>query len=285
MVSRREEQILKNARTLRQREHRLAQSLRLRTIGDAVEFVQRQGLVSVLGGNELPSIISGFLGREWRPSGKGFTGWLEWWSLKVSGQSLGRALSQLDRSRNIVPTRIFRKSKTLVSRQLSATLDPIVSHFATLASKRQIFSQQEWTILKFIEDNGPARTDKLRQALGLQGKGNTAPFHASLAKLESYCLIFGNEDPHPEKHLHANIWRGWRAESKSKRPRREISYQESVEQLLSKTMDAAILAPERDVGKWFQWKQSALEAKAKLLDSGRIVQAGDFLVTPRAVNI
>lgn len=285
MVSQREEKILKNARSLRQEEHRLRPSLKLHTIRDAEVFVKSHGLVSVLGGNELPSIISAYLGREWKPSGTGFTGWLDWWSLKVSGQHLGRALSQLDRARNIVPTRIFRRSKTLISRQLSATLDPIVRHFSNLASKHEILSQQEWTILDFIHDNGPVRTDKLRQKLGLRGKNYTAPFHTSLQKLESYALVIGTEDPHPEKHLHANVWHDWATQVVRHGPSREFTYQDSVEQLLSKTMDAVILVPEREVGKWFLWKQSALEAKEKLLDSGGIIQAGNYLVTPRVLNM
>jgi hypothetical protein len=285
MVSQREEKILENARRLRQKEHRLRPSLRLHTIRDAEVFIESHGLVSVLGGNELPSIISAYLGREWKPSGKGFTSWLDWWSLKVSGQHLGRVLSQLDRARSIVPTRIFRKSKTLISRRLLGALDPIVRHFSILASKHEIFSQQEWTILDFIQDNGPVRTDKLRQELGLRGKNNTTLFHTSLKKLESYALVIGIEDPHPEKHLHANVWHDWATLVVRTGPRREFSYQDSVEQLLSKTMDAVILVPEREVGKWFLWKQSALEAKAKLLDSGGIIQAGNFLVTPRVLNL
>lgn len=284
MASQREEKLLKNARALREKEHRLRPSLRLHTLREAEDFVQSRGLVSVLGGNELPSIISAFLGREWKPSGKGFTGWLDWWSLKVSGKSLGRSLASLERSKDIVSTRIFRKSKTLVSREMWPILDPIVRYHSALASSHDMFSEDEWKILEFIEDNGPTRTDQLREKLELQGKSHTGPFHVSLSRLESYGLIIGHEDPSPERHLHANIWETWKAKTNQRIGRRRFSYEEAAEKLLSKTVDAAILAPEKEVAKWFQWKQSCLDAKEKLLDAGRILQAETFLVTPRVAQ-
>jgi hypothetical protein len=282
MLSRREERILKNANILRQKEHRLRPSLRLGTIREAEKFVHNRGLVSVLGGNELPSIISAFLGREWKPTGKGFTSWNEWWSLKISGQNLGNALAQIDRAKGVVSTRIFRKSKTLVSQKLWPILQPIVAYHSDLASRHEILSQPDWRILQFIQDNGPTRTDHLRRDLNLGGKSNTTRFHSSLSRLESYALIIGHEDPHPEKHMHANIWRAWGAVVGRNVNHEGFSYQDAVEELLSRTMDAVILAPEKEVEKWFRWQQPCLEAKEKLLDSGSILQAGNFLVTPRA---
>ena len=40
-------------------------------------------------------------------------------------------------------------------------------------------------------------------------KENNSRFHRSLSNLESYAMIVGVEDPHPEKHMHANIWQTW----------------------------------------------------------------------------
>ncbi len=48
MASKREEKILKNARVLRAKEHKLHQPLRLTTLSQAEQFVQDRGLVSVL---------------------------------------------------------------------------------------------------------------------------------------------------------------------------------------------------------------------------------------------
>jgi len=282
VVSQREEEILRNARSLREKEHRLRPSLRLKTLSEAQAFTQTRGIVSVFGGNELPSIVSAFLGREWKPSGKGFTSWLEWWSIKIQGKSLGRTIPQLEQAGDIVSTRIFRKSKTLVSRPLWSILDPIVKHYRDQASERETFSKTDWNILEFIGEHGPIRTDRLRTELNLEDKSKTASFHSSLSKLESFALIVGSEDPKPERHLHANIWSSWKTRTRQGAGAGRLSYRDATEQLLMKTIDSAIIAPEKDVGKWFQWKQSCLEAKTRLLDSGRILQADNLLVTARA---
>lgn len=245
-------------------------------------FVHDRRLVSVFGGNELPSVINAILGREWKPSKKGFTGWYDWWGLKISGQSAGRALGQLDRARDIVSTRIFRNSKTLVSKSLWPLLDPIVKHHVELVADHKILSNVEWRAVELLVDKGPLRTDHLRARLNLQGREHTSRFHRALNQLESYAFIVGYEDPHPGRHLHANIWQTWgaRVDSAVKgKPR--LSYNEAIARLLSETLDAAILAPEKEVKKWFRWEQEVAEAKAKLLSSGEIMQVGNFLVTAR----
>ncbi len=279
----REEKILHRARYLREKKHRLRPSLRLQTIGEIQEFVHKNGLVSVFGGNELPSIISAILGREWKESGSGFASWEEWWSLKISGQNAGHALAQLDRAKDIISTRIFRNSKTLISRSLWPILNSIVKHHLGLAARHKILSPLEWRIIKILDNDGSTRTDHLRTRLKLQGATHTPRFHRALSRLETYALIVGYEDPHPETHLHANIWQPWEARVDSKlKEKHGLAYNDAVMELLARTLDAAILAPEKEVGKWFQWKLEALEAKERLLNSGKVLRAGIFLVTPRA---
>src|SRR6266704_1864888 len=60
--------LIKKAEEVREKEHRLTPSLLLRTLPDIVEFVHAKGLVSMLGGNELPSMISAVLGKPWKSS-------------------------------------------------------------------------------------------------------------------------------------------------------------------------------------------------------------------------
>jgi len=254
----------------------------LKSLGEAEEFVRNKKLVSVLGGNELPSIVSAFLGREWKPSGKGFSSWLEWWSLKVSGENLGRALAKLERSKVLVPTRIFRKSKTLVSRESWSAIEPVSQYFSSQVPKHGTFSEFETRIFEYIAEKGSIRTDRLREALGVKTKTESVRFHLGLSRLEGFALIFGVEDPNPERHLHANIWSSWKSLHREIQPVRSLSYHEGVGQLLLEALDSAVLASEKEVAKWFQWKQSTLECKEELLNSERIIQAGDFLVTPRA---
>ncbi len=271
--------MLRRARQLREQEHRLRPGLRLRTLSEIQGYVRDRGIVSVFGGNELPSIISSILGREWKPTGKGFTSWKDWWSLKISGRSAGHALGQLERAEDILSTRIFRESKTLVSDRLWPVLDPIVKHYQALAASHKILSDLEWKILRVLEDKGPNRTDHLRSQLDLEGKQFTSRFHRALSRLEAYGLILGYEDPKPERHLHANIWQLWI--QKVHLEKNLFSYEEAFVVLLENTINACLLAPVKETGKWFQWNGRLVEAMHKLESSGRVLKVGGFFIPAR----
>lgn len=275
-----EDPLLRKAKTIREQEHRLRPSLRLKILEDVVDFIHDKGLVSMLGGNELPSVVSALMGRPWKPSGKGFISWLDWWSLKISGKSAGHLLTEIPRRKDIVGTRIFRNNKTFVSYRLWPILDPIIRHYQELAKNRKILAQLEWKILQTLEEKGPTRTDKLRTELRLQGKQHTSRFRRALSQLENYGLIVGYEDPKPERHLHAAIWHLWgqrvRVTGKT-----AIRYERALAELLERTLDACLFAHEKEVEKWFRWNGELMKAKDELVDRGKILRAGPFLFASR----
>ncbi len=270
--------LLVKARRAREKEHRLKPSLRLKTIGDIRAFIRDKGLVSTLVGNELPSLIGAILGKPWKPTGRGFTSWLDWWNVQVSGHRIAYWLRELSKDKDVIEMRIFRDTKTLVSSKLWPVMDPIVEHYHKLASDHRILSTFEWRIMDVLEEKGPTRTDKLRITLQLTGKTNTAPFHRSLVKLESLGLIVGYEDPKPERHLHANIWRLWPQAFTERSNKGSPSYEKALEGLLQCTIEAAVLVPEKEVADWFRWNDCLLEAKEALVSSGKALRAGRFLL-------
>src|SRR5438309_8203517 len=233
---------IRKAEAIRVREHRLKPSLRLKTHAEIIEFIHDKGLVSVLGGNELPSFISAVLGRPWKPSARGFTGWMDWWSIKISGEPVARVSQNIEGRKDILATRIFRRTKTFVSSKLWPLLDTIVKQHQDPAVKQQILSDIELKILETIRTEGSIRTDRLRKKLDLEAKANNSKFHRSLSNLESYALIVGVEDPHPEKHLHANIWQTWSARTGKGIDRVNFSYPDALSELLEKTIEACVLA-------------------------------------------
>ncbi len=275
---------MRNAEEIRVREHRLKPSLRLKTQEEIYEFIHNRGLVSALGGNELPSFISAILGRPWKPSAKGFSEWNDWWSIKISGQSVVRVSRAIERRENILAARIFRRTKTFVSKELWPTLDTIVKHHQDPTVKGRTFSDLELNLLETIETERSIRTDRLRKQVRLEGKKNNSKFHRALTNLESYALIIGAEDPHPERHLHANIWQTWDTRTSKGMGRADLSYPEALGKLLEKTIDACILAREDQVGKWFQWSTDMEAVKEGVLTEGLVVRAGSFLVTPRVIS-
>jgi hypothetical protein len=255
-------QLVKKAEEIRVREHRLKPSLRLKTQEEIYKFIHDRRLVSALGGNELPSFISAVLGRLWKPSAKGFTGWSDWWSIKISGQSVARVSREIEGRDDILSTRIFRRTKTFVSDELWTILSTIVKHHLDPAVRRKTFSDLEQKLLETIEDEG-------------------SKFHRSLSNLESYALIVGVEDPHPERHLHANIWQTWDTRTSEGIDRVSHSYQEALAVLLEKTIDACVLAREDQMRKWFRWSVDMEAAKEDLLKNEKIMKAGPFLLPSR----
>ena len=277
--------LIRKAEAIRVREHRLKPSLRLKTHAEIIEFIHDKGLVSVLGGNELPSFISAVLGRPWKPSARGFTGWMDWWSIKISGEPVARVSQNIEGRKDILATRIFRRTKTFVSSKLWPLLDTIVKHHQDPAVKQQILSDIELKILENIRTEGSIRTDRLRKKLELEAKENNSKFHRSLSNLESYALIVGVEDPHPEKHLHANIWQTWDTRTQKKGGRNSLSYSEALGKLLAKTIDACILVGEDQISKWFEWSTDMQPVKEKLLSDGAVLRSGPYLVSSKVRDV
>ncbi len=273
--------LIKKAQATRVREHRLKPSLRLKTQAEIIEFIHDRGLVSALGGNELPSFISAILGKPWKPSAKGFTGWLDWWSIKISGQSVARVSREIEGRNDILATRIFKRTKTFVSSKLWPILDPIVEHHQDPEVKGSILSDLELKILETIQSEGSVRTDRLRKKLKLEAKENNSTFHRSLTNLESYALIIGVEDSNPEKHLHANIWQTWGNRTRKGKSPAGLPYSEALSQLLVKTVDACILAREDQIPRWFKWSSDMEAAKEQLLLDRAILKSGQYLVSSK----
>ena len=257
----------------------------MKTQDEIIDFIHDKGLVSALGGNELPSLISGVLGKSWKPSAKGFVGWLDWWSIKISGQSVARVSREIEGRKDILATRIFRRTKTYVSNELWPILDTIVKHHQDPPVKEQILSDIELKILETVGTEGSIRTDRLRKKLKLEAKENNSKFHRSLINLESYALIVGVEDPHPERHLHANIWQTWDTRIHEGRGRNSLSYGEALGKLLVKTIDACVLAREDQIPKWFEWSAHMHPVKEKLLLDAAVLRSGPYLVSSKVRDV
>ena len=206
---------------------------------------------------------------------------MDWWSIKISGQSVAHVSRDIEGRNDILATRIFKRTKTLVSNKVWPIIDTIVKHHQDPAVNRKILSELEVKILEFIESEGPIRTDRLRKKLKLDAKENNSKFHRSLTNLESYALIVGVEDPNPEKHLHANIWQTWGIRTQKGKSPASLSYSEALSKLLVKTVDACILAREDQIPRWFKWSSDMEAAQKQLLLDGAILKSGQYIVSTK----
>ena len=210
---------------------------------------------------------------------------MDWWSIKICGQSVAHISREIEGRKDILATRIFRRTKTFVSDELWPILDPIVEHHQDSEVEERIFSDLELKILETIRSEASIRTDLLRKKLKLEGKENNSRFHRSLNTLESYAIIVGVEDPHPEKHLHANIWQTWDTRTQEAKRPSDLSYDEALSKLLVKTVDACILVLEDRMPGWFKWSSDLHEAKLRSLKDGTILKSGPYLVSTKIRHV
>ncbi len=278
-------QLLKTAETLRAKEHRRKASLRLKTLDDVYKFIHEKEIVSFFGGNELPSLISAILGRQWKPSKKGFAGWNDWWNLKISGQPIPKVSREIESRPNLLVNRMFRHTKTIISDKLWPVLSPIVKQQTALLREGRILSKLERRILETISAEKTIRTDRLREKLKLEGKETNSQYHRALANLEAYSLIIGAEDPNPETHIHANIWQTWETRTGSKTLEANLSLEDAASCLYYKTIDASVLAEEDQIAKWFPWKTDTKKITERLLREGSVLRTGLYLMTSRVHEV
>ena len=204
--------------------------------------------------------------------------------MKISGQSIAHVSREVEGRKDVLVTRIFRRTKTFVADELWPILDIIVKRHQEPTVKRKILSDLELKLLETIETEGSIRTDQLRKKLGLGAKENNSRFHRSLSNLENFALIVGVEDPHPERHMHANIWQTWDTRTSGGIDRVGLSYPEALGKLLEKTVDACVLAREDQMRKWFQWNVDMEVAKEESLKNGNVMRAGPFIIAPRILR-
>ncbi len=194
---------------------------------------------------------------------------------------LPRVFGEIERREDILASRIFRRSKTLVSDRLWPILDPIVERHETLLTKGKTLSRLEFNLMKTIKAEGSIRTDHLRNKLKLEHRKNNYRFHRSLANLEIYGLIAGAEDAHPERHLHANIWQTWEKRVNRQAISSGFSYSEALSKFLEKCIDACILAREDQISRWFEWEESLKPTAEALLNDGAVLRAGSYLISSK----
>lgn len=98
-------------------------------------------------------------------------------------------------------------------------------------------------------------------------------------------MIIGFEDPHPEKHLHANIWQTWDTRTSKRISRTGPSYNDALTKLLEKTIDACVIAREDQVGKWFRWSADLEVVKEELLRNEALLRVGPYLVSSQVRDV
>lgn len=225
---------------------RLTPDRALMSIDDAHAFLRERGLLTRTPDSALPSFFGACHEEPYAPRSRGFGSWPKtkypWYF-------------ELARRPDVHELKVHRGKSILLTDETLALVDPLC--------RNELARREEDVLLRHLEAAGPSMLDDLQAELGLSAR----VLKALRAELErcgavvSRELRIGLPDGH---HRHT-----------SELLRYDQAYPEAaaspggVETLIAAAVRAAVLAPEREVQRWFSWSVGA-EVIEELVSDGQI---------------
>lgn len=228
---------LTDLRALRSQQCRLTADRALGSLPEAEEFLGERGLLTRTTDSALPSLYEACHEDPFKPGSPGFGSWpaTKWpWFGELAER--GYLVSAVHRGKNLI-----------VSHDVAQLLDPI----CRAEIERMRADDPGWRrLLDHLAATGPSSIDDLRTELGLKRQ----ELRQLRAPLERCGAIVSKslEVTAGQKHLHSAVLSRWDqarpdvagAESD---PRRALAY------LVVAGVRAAVVAPERELRRWFSW--------------------------------
>jgi hypothetical protein len=225
---------------LRQRrdyECRLTPDRALDSLAAAHDFVRERGLLTRTADCSLPSLFEACHEEPYQAGGRGFASW------PATKWPWAHELSELP---DVHAADIHRGKTMLLSDELLALVDPICR--AELARTER--ADPDWArLLAHLADSGPSLADDVELELGLKHK----EFRALRSPLERCGAIVARSIVLPaasgEGHIHRSELARW-----------DDAYPQpsgmplDMVALMGRALQAAVLAPEKDLVRWFSWR-------------------------------
>jgi hypothetical protein len=254
----------------REDECRLVPGRALETFDDAVAFVEDRGMLTRTPDCALPSLFAACQERPYRAGGKGFAGWpaTKWW--------WAGALEEVD---GAAVLKIHDGKKLFLSQRVLALADPICRAELERFLAQPVRSEQDRLtrrLLDHLAASGPASLKSVQEELGLHSRA----LRSLRCPLERCGALVGRQvvGPAGEGHLHSSeLCRYDQLVPNPISPGRDPF--DAFEDLVVAGVGAAVLAPERELAKWFSWRWYArADLVERLVDAGRVVRVDDGLV-------
>jgi hypothetical protein len=234
-------------------ECRLTPDRALATIEEAEEFLRDRGLVTRTPDSALPSLYEAFHEDPYSPGSKGFGSWpaTKWpW------------FGELAERDGVYRLSVHRGKNILVTAEVAALLDPICrSELERMASQAD-----DWAlVLGHLEAAGPALLEDLRTELPLKPK----ELKDALFPLELCGAVVRRTvvlETAGGGHEHTSELARW--DQVYPEPRADGG----LDDLVVAAVRAAVVAPEREVPRWFSWTWNRRKEKLvdRLVDEGRL---------------
>ena len=230
-------------------ECRLTPDRALETLDEAEEFLRDRGLLTRTPDCSLPSLFEACHEEAYAPDKPGFGQWprTKWgWSFA------------LPRRAGVYELKIHHRRKSLyVSDETARLVDPICR-----AELERMHEEPDWAlVLDHLAAAGPSTSDDLKTELGLKPR----ELKKILYPLE-LCGAVVTRAVEPDEHGRVEGFEYARWDQVFTEP---APGDGSLDELVARAVEAAVLAEEREVPRWFAWRW---RLDAGLLD--RLVSAG-----------
>lgn len=237
----------------REFELRLTPDRALETLDESEEFLRDRGLLTRTADSALPSLYEAFHEDPYLPGSRGFGQWpaTKWpWFGELSARD------------GVYALKVHRGKHILVTEEIARLLDPILR----AEIERMRSEAEDWAILlDHLGAAGPSEIEDLQEELGYRSKdlkSIRSPLERCGAVVSrSYAVSTSRGD-----HVHTSELARW-----------DQVYPEAaggevdLKPLVVAAVRAAVVAPEREVPRWFSWQWYwRPELIDELVDDGRL---------------
>jgi hypothetical protein len=243
-------------------ECRLTPDRALRTLDEAESFLRDRGLLTRTAGCALPSLFDACHEDPYKPGSSGFATWpaTKWpWF----GELVGRGYLQ---------TAVHRGKKLLVTGEVARSLDPI----CRAEIERMRSADRGWgRLLDHLAAAGPASIDDLRTELRLKRQ----ELNSLRAPLERCGAVISRPLPaiSGERHSQSSELARWDQAYPGTQDA-HADPQPALADLVVACLRAAVVAPERELRRWFSWQWYWTDTLiGDLVGQGRLRRVDDHL--------
>jgi hypothetical protein len=222
-------------------ECRLTPDRTLESLDDAEEFLLDRGLLTRTADSALPSLFAACHEEPYAPSSPGFGQWprtkYHWFG------ELG--------ARGYVILSVHRGKNLLVTPEVARLLDSLC--------RAELARHADDPLLRHLAEAGPSELEDLQVELGLTPK----ELKRLRPPLERCGALVSRSIVYEEPHRHTSLLSRWDQVF----PERTAG---GLAELVVRAVQAAVLAPEREVRRWFAWWEDGLVER--LVDEGRLAR-------------
>ena len=243
-------------------ECRLTPDCALQTLDEAEEFLRDRGLLTRTADSALPSLYEACHEEPYSPGGRGFGSWpaTKWTWFGLLAERDGAYRLNVHRGKNVV-----------VSERVAALLDPLCrGEIARMAAEAD-----DWAlVLEHLDAAGPALLEDLRVELPFKPK----ELKLALSPLELCGAVVRRTvvlETSGGGHEHTSELARWDQVYPQPSPNG------GLDDLVLAAVRAAVVAPEREVPRWFSWTWNRRKDNlvGRLVDEGRLERPESGWVT------